>query len=163
MPVWIPFLFLFPEKPFTIILSQRKEPTLHRPTTEKCLGRAYPDVIRAFRRYTQLGLDQDRLPPYRKYERIRAVSKNDSEAASLLAVCDTLRILRLTHKKATLSAVRQVWMARPFALLGRQEISFRVRKSAFLLFCDDRTIYRYLHTAAELYRHILAENPSDEG
>ena len=135
-----------------------------RPTaTEKCLGRAYPTVIRAFRRYTQLGLDKDRLPPYRKYERIRAVSQNDKEAASLLAVCDTLRILRLTQKRATLSAVRQVWMARPFAPLGKQEISFRVRKAALLLFCDDRTIYRYLHTAAELYRSILAENPSDEG
>ena len=49
-------------------------------------------------------------------------------------------------------------MARPFALLSRQEISFRVRKTAFLLFCDDRTVYRYLHSAAALYRSILAEN-----
>ena len=133
------------------------------PATEKCLGRTYPEVIRAFRRYTQLGLDKDRQPPYRKYERIRAVSQSDKEAASLLAVCDTLRILRLTHKKATLSAVRQIWRARPFAPLKRQEISFRVRKAAFLLFCDDRTVYRYLHTAAELYGNILKEDPEENG
>ena len=115
-------------------------------------------VIRAFRTYARLGLDRDDLPPYLKYSRIRGVSHSEEQAVSLLAVCDTLRILRLSGKRSALSAVKQVWMARCFSPLGRQEISMRVRKASFLLFCDERTVYRYLRSAADIYREILKEN-----
>lgn len=121
-------------------------------------GYTHAAVIRAFRNYSRLGLDSDELPPYLKYDRIRGVSRNEDDAASLLAVCDTLRILRLAGKRASLSAVRQVWMARCFSPIGKQEITMRVQKASFLLFCDERTVYRYLRNAADIYRAILEEN-----
>lgn len=122
------------------------------------LGRTYPAVIAAFRHYARLGLDRDEAPPYIKYERIRGCSRSEKEAAVLLAVCDTLRILRLTGRSTEYSAVRQVWLGRCYAPLGKQEISLRVRKAALLLFCDDRTIYRYLRSAADLFTAILKES-----
>ena len=121
---------------------------------------SYAPVIRAFRNYARLGLDDDDLPPYLKYTRIRGVCATEAQAISMLAVCDTLRILRLSGKTAALSAVRQVWMVHCFSPIGKQEISMRVRKASFLLFCDDRTVYRYLRTAADIYSEILKETPS---
>lgn len=119
---------------------------------------SYAPVIRAFRNYARLGLDKDELPPYKKYTRIRGVSANERQAASLLAVCDTLRILRLSGKAEALSTVRTVWMAECFRPLAKRDISMRVRKASFLLFCDDRTVYRYLKTAADTYISILKES-----
>jgi len=115
-------------------------------------------AIRAFRTYARLFLDRDSLPPHIKYSRIRGVCRTEAEAISMLAVCDTLRILRLTGKTAALRAVRKVWMTDCFRPLRKQDISMRVRQVSFSLFCDERTVYRYLRTATEMYREILKEN-----
>lgn len=119
---------------------------------------SYTSAVHAFRTYARLGLDSDDLPPYVKYTRIKGIARNEREAASLLAVCDTLRILRLSGKRSALSAVRQIWMTRCFYPIGKREISMRVRKASFLLFCDDRTVYRYLRTAADIYGEIMKES-----
>ena len=137
---------------FPFVLFCGKDP-MHKETRI-----SYAPVIRAFRNYVRLGLAGDELPPYKKYMRIKGVSGSERQAASLLAVCDTLRILRLSGKHEALRAVRIVWMAQSAQPLEKKDISMRVRKASFLLYCDDRTVYRYLKTAAETYLSILAES-----
>ena len=127
-------------------------------TEAKAPTRGNAAVIRAFRAYARLYLDRDSLPPYIKYSRIRGVCRTEAEAISMLAVCDTLRILRLTRKDATLHAVRSVWMKNAMRPIQKQDVAMRVRKAADALFCDDRTVYRYLENAARIYREILKEN-----
>lgn len=128
------------------------------PPEVKSPTRGNAAVIRAFRTYARLYLDRDSLPPYIKYSRIRGVCRTEAEAASMLAVCDTLRILRLMRKDPALFAVRSVWMKHCCKPIQKQDIAMRIRKTADTLYCDDRTVYRYLESTARIYREILKEN-----
>ena len=55
-----------------------------------------------------------------------------------------------------MAAVRTVYMALPDRRLGRSDITLRVRRAAFELCADERTVYRWLGIARRMwmeYRH----------
>jgi hypothetical protein len=69
----------------------------------------------------------------------------------MLAVFDTLRILELMGEAQILRSVRDIYFATARKPLRANEISLRVRRLAYELHCDDRSIYRYLKKARELW------------
>lgn len=108
-------------------------------------------IIASFRKYSRLGLANEKLSPFDAYDRIRGVCKNKSEALDLLAVYDTMRLLRISNKTEVIKAVYAVY----FGSLGKKpkknEISDRVLRHATENYCDERTVYRQLEYAKKLY------------
>ena len=108
-------------------------------------------IIASFRKYSRLGLANEKLSPFDAYDRIRGVCKNKSEALDLLAVYDTMRLLRISNKTEVIKAVYAVH----FGSLGKKpkknEISDRVLRHATENYCDERTVYRQLEYAKKLY------------
>lgn len=108
-------------------------------------------IIASFRKYSRLGLANERLSPFDAYDRIRGVCKNKSDALDLLAVYDTMRLLRISNKTEVIKAVYAVY----FGSLGKKpkknEISDRVLRHATENYCDERTVYRQLEYARKLY------------
>ena len=111
-------------------------------------------IITAFRKYTRLGLAKRNLSPFDAYDRIRGVCRSKSDALDLLAVYDTLRLLRISGKYDVIKAVYAVY----FDFLGRRprknEISNRVLRYAYENHCDERTVYRQLEYARKLYKML---------
>ncbi len=108
-------------------------------------------IVLAFRKYTRLGLSKNNLYPFDAYDRIRGVSRNKEDALDLLAVYDTLRILRISEKYDVIDAVYAIY----FDMHGRKpkknEISNRVLHYAYEKHFDLRTIYRKLEYARKVY------------
>ncbi|MGM9682110.1 MAG: hypothetical protein ACI3XQ_00775 [Eubacteriales bacterium] len=111
-------------------------------------------IMSAFRKYTRLGLASHTLSPLDAYARIRGCCRSRSEACDLLAVYDTVRILRILGKNDVLEAVRDVYFCRPSARILKNEISERVARRALESNCDERTVYRQLAFARRLYTKI---------
>ena len=111
-------------------------------------------IISTFRKYSRLGLDNEHLSPFDVYDRIRGVCKTKSEALDLLAVYDTMRLLRISKKNEVIKAVYAVY----FCGLGRKpkknEISDRVLRHAMENYCDERTVYRQLEYARRVYKML---------
>ena len=108
-------------------------------------------IIMAFRKYTRLGLASDTLSPFAAHIRIRGVSRNESEAYDLLAVYDTVRVLKLLKKNDVLCAVKAVYFADIRTLQKRNTVSLRVLRHAYETSCDERSVYRKLEFARNLY------------
>ncbi len=106
-------------------------------------------AIRAFRTYARLGLFREESS-LGVLCRIRGIC-SDSTALDMLAVFDTLRILDLMGEAQILRSVRDIYFATARKPLRANEISLRVRRLAYELHCDDRSIYRYLKKARELW------------
>ena len=108
-------------------------------------------IVSSFRKYSRLGLANDKLSPFDAYDRIRGVCRTKGEALDLLAVYDTMRLLRISNKTEVIKAVYAVY----FGHLGRNprknEISDRVLRHATENYCDERTVYRQLEYARKLY------------
>ena len=113
-------------------------------------------IISSFRKYSRLGLASKKLSPFDAYDRIRGVCSNKSEALDLLAVYDTMRLLRISNKTEIIKAVYAVY----FCGLGKKpkknEISDRVLRHATENYCDERTVYRQLEYARKLYLMLRA-------
>ena len=111
-------------------------------------------IVSAFRKYSRLGLENKYLSPFDAYDRIRGVCKTKSEALDLLAVYDTIRLLRISRKTEVINAVYAVY----FCSLGRKprknEISDRVLRHAMENYCDERTVYRQLEYARRVYKTL---------
>ena len=111
-------------------------------------------IVSAFRKYSRLGLENKYLSPFDAYDRIRGVCKTKSEALDLLAVYDTMRLLRISKKNEVIKAVYAVY----FCKLGRNpkknEISDRVLRHAMENYCDERTVYRQLEYARKVYKML---------
>ena len=114
-------------------------------------------IISAFRKYTRLGLANHRLSPFDAYDRIRGVSKNIEESLDLLAVYDTLRILKISCKNEIIEAVYAIYFDTINRKPKRNEISLRITRYAYESHCDERTVYRQLQYARKLYK-LLRSN-----
>lgn len=106
-----------------------------------------------FRKYARLGLDRTVLKPFEAYETIRGVSPSEKDALKLLAVYDTVRLLEYTDPEA-IGAVRAVYFFDRGKTPQRAQTSYRVLRYASDNNCDERTVYRRLRMAKELYYHL---------
>ena len=108
-----------------------------------------------FRRYARLGLDRREIKPFDVYGVIRGVSRNEKEAYALLGVYDMMRLMTLTDKECA-EAVRAVYFADGGRTPKRNQTGMRVLRFATERCCDERTVYRRLRTAKELYYHLIS-------
>ena len=111
-------------------------------------------IISSFRKYTRLGLASRRLSPFDAYKRIRGTSRNENEAYDLLAVYDTVRLLKLLGKTDVLETVMAIYLADSRVLQKRNVVTLRVIRHAYETNCDERTIYRQLEYARKIYTDI---------
>ena len=106
-----------------------------------------------FRKYARLGLDKRSLKPFEVYEVICGVCASEGEAMKLLAVYDTVRLLSLTAPE-TLEAVRDVYFFDRGRTPLKSQIGNRVLRFADENHCDERTVYRRLKQAKDMYYHL---------
>ena len=109
-----------------------------------------------FMRYARYGFSGYEDDLFALCEIIRGSTPSESEARRMLAVCDTLRLLRLSGKEETAAVVRAVYFARRGRRPRRQEISHRVRRFAAEHYLDERSVYRRLADAKHLLSRLLA-------
>ena len=109
------------------------------------------DVVRAFRKYARLGLTSGGLNPIQQYKRIDMMCVSRRAKLEMLAVFDTLRFLEINEDQNTLDAINSVYFSNPSYRLLRYDIGVAVRACATEQFCDERTIYRRLQKARQLY------------
>jgi hypothetical protein len=72
----------------------------------------------------------------------------------MLAVYDLLRILELNGERDTIDAIRQVYFYGKNYRLTKTELGGRVSAFAREKYCDDRTVYRRLEKARDMYEKI---------
>jgi len=69
----------------------------------------------------------------------------------MIAVFDTVRLLELTRDTIALRAINEIYFSTSVKATRKNEISFRVRRLADELHCDDRTVYRRLKKARDTW------------
>lgn len=104
-------------------------------------------VIGAFRTYVRLGLGSEESA-LGVVCRIRGVCA-EGAALDMLAVFDTLRLLEISGEDLILRAVREIYLYP--RVYKKNELTLRVRRLADELHCDDRSVYRYLKRARDLW------------
>ena len=114
-------------------------------------------AVRAFIKYARLCPDAGELSYFDICERLRGAMGDEENAYRMLAVYDTLRLLRANGKDVSADAVEYVYMEDTSKILRKNEISFRVLKFAALNFMDIRTVWRRLAEAKELYLKLLEQ------
>jgi hypothetical protein len=114
-------------------------------------GRRYRDAELAFRRYAGYGLDRRGLDMFEVCDAIRGLCSGQS-AYDMLAVYDTLRLLATAGQEECAEAVRAVYFAGGGRRPRRNDVTFRVRRHAYETSFDERTVYRQLRRAKEMYR-----------
>lgn len=112
------------------------------------------EIIRIFRKYARLGLDSPRHNPIQIYKKIDVLCVARRSKLDMFAVYDTLRLLELNGDEETLKALRSIYFEGRAYRLTKYEMGRRVCALANELYCDDRTIYRRLEKARELYEKI---------
>lgn len=112
------------------------------------------DAVRAFRKYARLGLTSGTLNPIQKYKRIDMMCVSRRSKLEMLAVFDTFRLLEISGDQSTIYAVNSVYLRNLSHRLLRHDIGNAVRACATEQFCDERTIYRRLEKARELFLHL---------
>lgn len=112
-------------------------------------------AIQAFRNYARLGLcgSESALGVICK---IRGACR-DSTALDMIAVFDALRLLELSGDMIALRAVKEIYFATAAHKLRANEITLRVRRLADEIHCDDRTVYRRLKKARELWKLLRSK------
>ena len=113
--------------------------------------------VRAFRKYIRLSAGFDNMSYFDVCERLRRSCRCDSEALRLLAVYDTLITLRAQGKYECADAVSYVYFAEKGRVPRKNEVSFRVRRFAQKNCMDERTVWRRISEAKELYLAILEQ------
>lgn len=124
--------------------------------TDKEIKAKKDEAAYVFRKYARLGLDKRILKPFEVYAVIRGVCKSEEEAMKLLAVYDSVRLLALTAPE-TLAALRAVYFFNGGKKPLKNQIGHRVLRFAEENHCDERTVYRHLRQAKELYYHLLGK------
>ena len=108
-------------------------------------------VARVFRKFARLGLARERLNPLRVYKMIDVCCGSKRSKLDMLAVYDTLRLLDLSGDSEISSAVREVYFSTASHRLAKNEVTLRIRRYAAENYCDERTVYRRLDKARQLY------------
>lgn len=111
-------------------------------------------AARAFRDYARLGLcpSKSALDTVCK---IRGIC-GDSTLLDMLAVFDTLRLLEVAGDDIALRAVRDIYFVTAKKKPHANEITLRIRRLADEMHCDDRTVYRHLRKARDLWYYVRA-------
>ena len=112
------------------------------------------EIVRIFRRYARLGIDGGRLNPIQVYKKIDVLCSSRRSKLDMLAVFDTLRILELNGDTDTLIAIERVYFDGKAHRITKYELGSRVSALARDQYCDDRTIYRRLQKARDLFEKI---------
>lgn len=111
-------------------------------------------AARAFRNYARQGLTGSRSV-IDTVCKIRGIC-TDSSALDMLAVFDTLRLLEFLGDKIALRAVRDIYFATAREKPQSNEITLRIRRLADEMHCDDRTVYRRLKKARDMWEYLRA-------
>ena len=111
-------------------------------------------IARQFRKYARFGLDREGLNPLRVFRIIEVCFSSEKTRLDMLAVNDTMRLLELNGEDECAAAVRAVYFATSSHRLAKNEITWRVRRYALENYCDERTVYRRLARAKELYQKV---------
>lgn len=106
----------------------------------------------AFRDYARLGLCSSKSA-LETVCRIRGLC-SDAGVLDMLAVFDTLRLLEVSGEAIALRAVREIYFATAKRKPHSNEITLRIRRLADEAHCDDRTVYRHLRKARDLWYYI---------
>ena len=117
------------------------------------------EIARNFRKYARFGLDRRGLDPLRVWKIIDVCFASQKNKFDMLAVLDTMRLLELNGEGDCAEAVRDVYFATATHRLAKNEISRRVCRHAFENYCDERTVYRRLARAREVYRKVREREP----
>ncbi|MBO5702164.1 MAG: hypothetical protein J6S71_06965 [Clostridia bacterium] len=104
-------------------------------------------AVGAFRTYARLGLCREESA-LGIICRIRGIC-GDRTALDMIAVFDTLRLLEISGETLVLRAVKEIYLYPHY--YRRNELTLRVRRLADELHCDDRSVYRYLKKARDLW------------
>ncbi len=109
-------------------------------------------AARAFRNYKRLGLvySKSALDTVCK---IRGIC-TENTALDMLAVFDTLRLLEFLGDKIALRAINDVYFATGDKKVRSNEITLRIRRLADEMHCDDRTVYRRLQKARDMWEFV---------
>lgn len=111
-------------------------------------------AARAFRNYARLGLVGSRSA-IDTVCKIRGIC-SDSAALDMLAVFDTLRLLEFLGDMIAIRAVHDIYFATAGSKLHSNEITHRIRRLADEVHCDDRTVYRRLKKARDMWEYLRA-------
>ena len=106
----------------------------------------------AFRNYARMGLTSSRSM-LEIISKIRGMCR-DCTALDMLAVFDTLRLLEFLGDDIALRAVSDIYFATAQKKPEANQITFRIRRLADEMHCDDRTVYRRLKRARDLWAYI---------
>ena len=114
------------------------------------------EAAHAFRKYARLGFDKTEIKPFEAYLRMRGVSKSDTDAEKLLAVYDMMRLLAFTDPEAAMT-VRAVYFAERGKYPLKNQTSERILRFATENHLDERTVYRRLKKAKDLYYSLISQ------
>ena len=139
-------------------------------TTNKCLSKeAVNDIMKKSKErrsmtfalicYARLGEDVGCVTPFEAYKRIEgAYRSNEPLALDIWAVKECLLILKLNGEDETIRAIREIYF-KPFSndltrKVNRNEISELILRFAYENYLDERTVYRRLRKARQLWLDI---------
>lgn len=114
-------------------------------------------AVRSFLKYARLGIDRRNFSSLEVADRLRGYCSSEAEAARLLAVHDTLRILRVQKKTETEEAVRAVYFRMRGRAVRKNDVSLAVTRFACEKKIDVRTVWRRLEYAKRLYNSLLLD------
>ena len=109
--------------------------------------------------YARLGEDIGCVTPFDAYRRIEGAYKgNKSLALDIWAVRECLLVLDIQDELETIRAIKEIYF-KPFASdlkkkITRNEISELILRFAFDNYLDERTVYRRLKKARDLWCDI---------
>lgn len=109
------------------------------------------NVTAVFRKYARYGYENTRLDIFEACDMARGATASREAAVGMIAVYETLRALEFSDRRETADAVREVYFKYPSRPLRKNEITWRVRRFASESYMDERTVYRHLRTAKELF------------
>ena len=112
------------------------------------------EIIRAFRKFARLGLAEGELNPIQIYKKIDILCVSRRSKLDMLAVFDTIRILELMNDNDTLLAINRVYFDGRAHRVTKYELGRRVCALAQEQYCDERTIYRRLEKARNIFEKI---------
>lgn len=117
--------------------------------------------------YARLGEMSGCATPFELYKRIEgACAGNTQLALDVWSVCECLFILYINKEYEVLSALREIYFL-PFAKdlecrITRNRITELIRRFAMENYLDERTVYRRLHRARQLWLDIRSTVSNSE-
>ena len=109
------------------------------------------DCVSAFRKYARYGFDKAGLDLFEMCDLARGAAPSKESALALVAVYQTMQMLECLGRKETADVVRAVYFRFPDRPIRKNDISWRVSRFAFESYMDERTVYRHLRAAKELF------------